>query len=363
MLWLLLLDGFKCADYGVLALDDLGPRSALAAVASVGIFLAIDRLLASMALLPQALRRATDMRVYPQYVPPDLLLVLWNVFTAMSIIVVASTARSALSIAFKTLHVIVEASMLIFVLWHHQLRGAAAVVGSSVVAVGLVVLLYSCEVSIGWAESAGLVLDSVNFLIHLAVARSQPDNTELRRTVYGLGLHAVYLALYLVVNDLHRFVDLHLSTPLRATLRVAGMVLNLMAVYVFVALERSRLLPPSGVMTIGEWKAGRRGSSRALWVTPADVALDDDHGGEMVSLHRPYETAYVVPYTMHVANAARIEASGVLHYYSCLCSWASSRRAVEMPPDDTLVTVLSARRRDVLGFLGSVVCGVVLWSM
>lgn len=361
MLWVLLLDGFSCADYGVLALDSVGGTSALAAATCVGVFLAFDRLLASISLLPLAWERTGEMRVHPTYVPPDVLILLWNVFTAMSIILVASTARSTLSIAFKTLHVAVEASMLIFVLWHHQLRGLAGAVASSVGVIGVMVLLYPCEVSIDWAETAGLVLDSVNFLIHLVVYRSQRDNAELRLTVRGLGLHAVYLVLYLVVNDLHRFVELHLSTPVRALLRVAGMLLNLVATYVFLHLERLRLLPPPGSMTVAEWRASGR-PGRALWVSPTEVLLEGAAEGQLVPLHRPYETAYAGASARPLLpHAARLVDDRVVTYV-CVWPWASVSLPT-LPTDGTRVTVRSALRRDVLGAIASVVAGLVVWSL
>lgn len=368
MLWLLTLNGFDCADYGILAIDGLAPRSPLHLIVSVGMFLAFDRLLATMSLLPLAVRRATRVRmqVFPQYDPPDVLLLLWNVFTALSIMLVASTARSQLSIVFKTLHVIVEACLLVSILWYHQMRGLAATAASAVLVVGFLVLVYPCDVSIQWAETAGLVLDSINFLTHLIVARGQPGNLDLRRTVRGLGLHAAYLVLYLVVNDLHRFVALEVPEGLRATLRVAGMVLNLAAVAVFVRLERSRLLPPAGVMSLAAWRTAHAGTPRALWTSPTDVCLEDAEDGELVALHRPHETAYhtdeAFPGWRRMANAARLVSGGVLSYVG-LCPYTLRTPPPTPKEAERQVYVRSFAVRDALGASVAVAVGFGAWLL
>ena len=49
----------------------------------------------------------------------------------------------------------------------HQLHRLASTVASSVLVIWFLVLVYPCGDSVDWAESAGLVLDSINFLAHL----------------------------------------------------------------------------------------------------------------------------------------------------------------------------------------------------
>lgn len=363
MLWVAPLDDFRCADYGLLALDRIGEHSGLGLVVAVGVFVAVDRLIASLALLPCAWRQTVGMRIYPQYVPPDVLVLLWNVFTALSIVMVATTARSAIAVAFKTLHVVVEASFLVWILWLHQLRGLATLATAAVGTIAMVVLLYGCEESIGWAEVGGLVLDSVNFVMHCFVLCRQPANRDLRRTTTGFGLHAVYLLLYLVINDLHRFVPLHLSDGVRATLRVLSMLLNLLAIQTFLSLERHRLLAPAGKMTLGEWNRTCGGASRALWTTSHSVLLGDD-AGEMVALHRPLETAYVEgahpPLSLPGQTARLVDGAVVVH------SWTGSRRvdAVHDVPEETvIVTVRSPFWRDAWGLVVALAAGVVLWTL
>lgn len=363
MLWVAPLDEFRCADYGLLALDRIGEHSFLGLLVAVGVFVAIDRLIASLALLPCARRRSVGMRIYPTYVPPDVLVLLWNVFTALSIILVATTARSTLAIAFKTMHIVVEASFLVWILWLHQLRGLATLATAAVGTITLVVLLYGCEESIGWAEIGGLVLDSVNFIMHCFVLCRQPANRELRLVTLGFGFHAAYLLLYLVINDLHRFVPLHLSDDVRATLRVLSMLLNLLAIQTFLRLERRRLLAPAGAMTLGEWNRTCGGAPRALWTSSQSVLLGDD-SGEMVALHRPLETAYVEgaqpPLSLPGETARLVEGEVVVH------SWTGRRRltlAVGSPDEAVLVTVRSPFWRDTWGIVVAVAAGTVLWVL
>lgn len=367
MLWLLLLDNLDCADPGVVALHNLGSRSFLAAVTSVGVFLSVDRLMVSASLLFRAWRTPTRFRVFPVYEPADKVLLLWNIFTCLSVIVVATTARSHLSVVFKTLHVIVEASLLGLVLWHHQLRRLASVVASSVVVIWFLVLVYPCGESVDWAESAGLVLDSVNFLAHLLVWARQPQNRDLRLTVRGLGLHAIYLVLYLVANDLDRFVDVRFDDTTKATLRVLGMTCNIAAVYVFVRLERARLLPPSGDMTLGEWKALGAEENRVLWNGGGVCLIENGDKGELVPLHEPHETAYVrdtspaCPWSF--PNATRpVDENGLLSY-CCIFPCAERERSALPPDDSTQVHIRSFAARDWTAAAVSVVCGLVLWAM
>ena len=302
------------------------------------------------------------MKMYPLYTPPDVLVLLWNAFTALSIIFVAVTARSTLAIAFKTLHVAVEASFLVSILWLTQMRALSALAAVAVFTILCVVLLYPCEVSIGWAEVGGLVLDSVNFVMHWAVLCRQPTNLDLRSTTQGFGLHAIYLLLYLVVNDMHRFVPLELSTNVRATLRVLSMLMNLAAIQVFLSLERRRLLAPSGRMTVGEWNATCAGTGRALWTSSRSVVLGDD-SGELVALHRPLETAYaddVVAPRFAMGETARVvDGEVVVH------TWTGQRRleASDPPASDAIVRVHSVGWRDAWVFWGSVVAGFVLWAL
>ena len=363
MLWIVNLDDFDCADFGLISIRNVGEHSLLGLVVCVGIFFSLDRLVASMSLLPRAFARSSAMRVYPQYVPPDTLVLLWNVFTALSIIFVASTSRSALAVAFKTLHVVVEASFLVSILWLYQLRGLAVLAASSVLTIAMVVLLYPCTVSIGWAEVGGLVLDSVNFAMHRYVLCHQPTNRDLRFATRGFGVHGVYLVLYLVVNDLHRFVPLHLSDDVRATLRVLSMLMNVVSIQIFLTLERRRLMAPPGAMTLETWNEACSGTGRALWVTSRDLVLSDASDGELVALHRPLETAYVDGVTRGTSSwtAGRVEDGQVV-----VRSWTGCETRLDMaaaPPVDVLVRVRSPAWRDALGGVLSIVGGLLLWYL
>lgn len=365
MLWPAALDDLTCADRGVVALDDMGDHSLLLLLVWIGVFLGADRLLASVPLLwrtPPALA----MRVYPTYAPPDRLLLLWNVFTSLSIVSVALTARSHLAIVLKTLHVGVEAALLCLILAHHQMQGAASAVASAVLTVTVLVLVYPCRVGVEWAETAGLGFDSVNFLVHWVVLCAQRDNADLRTTVRGLGLHALYLVTYLLVNDLHRFVPYDLPPTWRAVLRVVGMLLNVTAVYVFVALARRRLLPPAGAMTVRTWRAARKGTPRAVWRTPDAFTLEDADDEALVPLHRPHRTAYAFARPARqlfaVATAARL---GRASYLTHVLAFPWRRAAFDPAPldEDDVVFVPSYRTRDVAGAVAAAVLGAACWAL
>jgi hypothetical protein len=372
MLWpISSLDGLECADLGVLALNATPPDSLLFLAMWVGMFFAADRLVESLKLLPLVPRPALTLRVHPRYEPPLGVLLAWNVFTAMSVVSAVLTARSHLAIVFKTLHVASEAALFMLVLAAFQLRVFAASVLITTAFVAAIVVIYPCDVAIQWAELAGLLFDSLNFVLHLVVGARQRDNARLWATIRGLGMHAVYLALYLVVNDMKRLFGIEVPDDLKALLRVAGLLLNVWAVQVFLSLARATLLPPSGVMTLAEWRASQRKAPRALWKDSDALVLEDAADGALVPLHEPHRTAYAVVGRSIVAAArpgdlttsARVS-DDERHYdiYAYLFRVRQQQKESGAPEPER-VYVRSLAARDLVGTALSVVAGVVFWVL
>ena len=372
MLWPISLDGLECADLGVLALNNAtDPDSLLFLAMWVGMFFVADRLVESLKLLPLAPRPALTLRVHPRYEPPLGVLLAWNVFTAMSVVSAVLTARSHLAIAFKTLHVATEAALFVLILAAFQLRVFAASVLITTAFVAAIVVIYPCEVAIEWAELAGLLFDSLNFVFHLVVGAQQRDNAGLWATIRGLGMHAVYLALYLVVNDLKRLFGVEVPDDVKAILRVTGLLLNVWAVQVFLSLARATLLPPAGVMTLAEWRASQARTPRALWKDSDSLVLEDAADGALVPLHEPHRTAYAVVGRSIVAAArpcdlstsARVSDDGQHEIYAYLFRVRRQQKESAAAPEPERVYVRSLAARDFVGTALAVVAGVVFWVL
>ena len=281
------LDGVSCRDLGIQGLADMDPRSPLYWFVWVGVGLATERLLTTIPLLWRV-RDSWTMTVYPYYSPPYAVLALWNVFTALSIILVATTFRSSLSVVFKTAHVATEAYFLAFMLYRQRLRIAAATATVAALVVVGFVLSFSCIDTMTIAAVSGLVMDSTNVIVHIIVGFQQPSNTNLWRTIHGFAWHALYLLTYIGIQRWN------ISMAARAYLRVFGMLFNNIALYVFVHLLRRVSLPMPGTYRWSEWQQETRKHDLPCiaWRDFDTLVWDGAEEGELVSLHAPCEVAY-----------------------------------------------------------------------
>lgn len=355
----------ECSEAGVNALFRIPVTSPVMGVVCLGIFLALDRIMVSLTLLPQAWARSKT-ELYPIYTPPYWALLLWNVFTGMSIVTVAASARSHLSIIFKTFHVITESSILTQVLWKHRIYSLSTIVIFFVTTVGGLVFTYPCTVVVRWAERAGLVFDSINFVVHLFVARQQPTNRVLRRTLFGFFLHALYLCTYLIVNDLGRYIDgFVLDDVQAASVRTGGMLLNLWATDVFVRLCRDALLPPAGKMTLAEWRAARPSTQRVLCHGRSKFSIEGEEEDDLslVDLHRPRMTAYLQPppKLKYRHTARRLPGTTDLQFFVGPLALDTKPLHGQIPSDTTMVYVESFFKRDAFGAMVAGACALVLW--
>jgi len=302
-------DGDSCTDPGVDAVFRLGDRTFLLWVVWMGVAVSVERLVAALQLFCATRVRAAEwrsMRVFPRYVAPQGLALLWACFTSLSIVFVATAARGRLAVLFKMLHVATEAAFLVLILRAHRLHLAAALVVGATASVAGMVVASPCADTISVASFAGLVVDSSNFASHLIVGVRQCDNAPLWVLIAAFGWHALYLSTYLIVQ---RWTVPREYDAVLAGARIAGMLFNLVAIAFVVEGARRDLLPPAGtleeVTTLREWRAARVGLPRALWLSDRRVALedaggggggsdDDDPEGALVPLHEPHLTGYVV---------------------------------------------------------------------
>lgn len=281
------LDGVPCRDLGVQGLAVMDPQAPLYWVVWLGVCLATERLLATIPLFWRV-RTSWSMTVYPHYTPPYAVIALWNIFTALSIILVAVTFRSSIAVVFKTAHVATEAYFLAFVLYRQRLQIAAAISTVATVVIVGFVLSFSCVDTMTIAAVSGLVMDSTNVIVHIIVGLQQPSNTNLWRTIHGFAWHALYLLTYVGVQRWN------ISMSSRAYLRVFGMLFNNVALYVFVHLLRRVSLPMPGSYRWSEWRRETRKHDLPCiaWHDFETLAWDDAEEGELVALHAPCEVAY-----------------------------------------------------------------------
>lgn len=364
-----------CLDYGSSALFALGDESIAWAFVWVGTLLAMDRLGSNLQTAPRVLGHSGGtlhgrpprllMTVFPAYAVPYGLVLSWNVFTSLSIVLVATTARSMVAILFKTLHVLTEAAFLVQIMWAHNLRLAATVaVSAGAVVLGLA-LLFSCDYALAPAAYAGLVMDSTNIVAHIVLGLQQPDNAGLWSVIHGFGWHALYLTTFVVTT---RF---DLSDEANAVARILGMYFNLFAIHVFTRLLYRDAYPSTGAMSLAEWRRAHAGVGRALWQADGCVQLEDDDG-QLVPLHETQVTAYAADDaawrrwlvgTCSAVNAARRVGGRVRAYLWCfpLPAWARSPAAVAGEREGVLVP--PRWWTDVMRGGVALVVGIVAWRI
>ena len=364
------LDGVPCADPGVVAVANFPVYSFQIWVVWLGIVAAADRLVATLTMLPRL--SWNQVVVHPKYVPSLVLIALWNVFTAFSIIFVSTTMRSSLAVIFKASHVIVEALILVQLLLAHQMRTFAAVALVAILAIGGFVLSFPCTTTITTAAIGGLVLDTSNFIGHLIVGFQQPAEWFLWQSIFGFGLHARYLLMYVGVQRWN------ISLDAKGNMRIAGMLFNNLAIYVFLHLIRKAVLLKPGSYTLDEWKRARgpiqdATRPRVAWVGDESIVRVDREGGEqeLGLLHAPGETAYTANQMktrflnaacIGCCHAARPSTSSTWRVYSWCFPWLTISSAVTVA-SSTTVTVPSFFVRDCARFAIVLTVASILWRI
>lgn len=367
---LIVLDGDACADPGTIAVMDLDEGSFWLWVIWFGIASAVERTIATLAIgwrVPRSL-----LVVHPTYRPPLMLIVLWNIFTAFSIVLVATTMRSSWAVLFKAAHVATEGIILAMLLYAHRMQTATALAIIAILSVTGLVLSFPCATTITTAAISGLVLDSANFVAHVIVGLQQTDNVMLWTTIHGFGWHALYLLMYIGVQ---RF---NVSDHTRAVFRLFGMLCNNIAIYVFVHLLRRSVLPSATRYdSLENWKRARgwlgqdMTEARHVWVDENTVLrTDDGEGGETLALlHAPCETGYLERASairwanasaVGCCHAARRSTVG-LRVFSCFVPWSTISEAREDDVTGT-IRVASFFWQDVIRMLFVVVLATFLWA-
>lgn len=230
----------------------------------------------------------------PHFVLPLALTLAWAFFTALSVFMVAVTFRSNAAVLSKTVHVAVEASFLILLLATFGYTLLAALATTLVIVDLVMVLALPCADTIMLASMSGLVLDAANFLAYTWYGMSHPDDAVLWTLIGGLGWHALYLVTYVGVQR-WRF----LSDFARISMRMFGMLANLIADEFFLAAARHRLGLSRGalLLNVHRWKRVPFDPPRPVWTRDGlrlvgNVA--DDGQARVIPLYASNRTGYML---------------------------------------------------------------------
>lgn len=301
----------------------------------IGALIAIEQCLhAAVIALSVRHRRVRWWRfeVTPRFVLPIALTLLWAFFTALSIFMVAITFRSNAAVLAKTVHIAVEASFIILLASAFGYTFFAALATTLVVVDLVMVLALPCVDTIMLAATSGLVLDAVNFLAYTWYGVFRADEPTLWTLIGGLGCHALYLLTYVGVQRWG-----FLSDFMRISMRMVGMLANLVADEFFLSAARQRLdLFRGGWIDVRRWKNVRFDPPRPVWTKQGLRLLGDvidDGEPHIVTLHAPHRTGYMfVAASWRTLCALWPLASGAVEYtrkggvttlrYSFLCTFS-----------------------------------------
>ena len=348
-----------CPDLSIAQLSTLPNRHVHLLWAWLCVAIAVERTVDALSVVHTLRWRHLRLRAWPSYTPPSALLTAWNLLTSLSVFLVLVTERSALAVYLKSLHVCVEVACLAQILWQARYRLASLVLCCGATLLCFAVAQYDCAVTVGAAEWTGIVVDSCNLLLHVALWAQQRANRELPWVVGGFATHCLYLLVTLI-----SFQGVLLSAHMRLFARLTGASLNLVVADVFSIGVRAMQLPRAGRMTLREWRRERRGLARALW-TGGRYTLEDAGEAEFVSPYEPHVAAVAVGAApararlrrgLPFERARRVE--GGTRRYLLTVPFAT-HPAVAPPADDALVDVLPWCRLT-SGAVGLAV-GIVLW--
>ena len=297
------------------------------------------------------------MQTLPKFELPIALVLLWVLFTSLSIAMVGLTFRSAAAILVKTLHVATETLFLVSLLFAFGFPFVAASAIVFVVCVASMVITLPCQNMVGYAATGGLVLDSVNFLSLAWYGIASPDDVVLWTLIGGFGWHALYLLSYLVIKRWH------VGVITLVWVRIFGMVCNLIASEFL--LHAARLALPKvdvlgGWMTKAAWLCASEDQA-ILWAqgrpwlrdahppdkrkrnTPTDAATQ-------ITMHAPGSSAYAEADLWRAWRAFALPGVGLLRKRSArdaelaqavLCSPLGKPQLIEnarnAPVDDVYV--------------------------
>ena len=248
-----------CPDPGLESLRRVSPAadSWYQFLMWVGVALGFEQMAYALQFLLSRRWRWTVGAV-PKYDPPVGLLLLWSLFTAASIVLVATTWRANAAVVAKTAHVATECLILASLLRANGLPMLGGWALAWAVLVFFVVIGETCSDTMLLAAGSGILLDSINFLSHIVVALYEMDNWKVWIVVRGFGWHALYLCSYVGVQRWN------LSDDVRAGFRISGMIFNLLATEAFFELVHTFVSEKE--VEEGEWCSEEDGSrGKVFW--------------------------------------------------------------------------------------------------
>tara|TARA_B100001769_G_C21951987_1_gene512549 strand:+ start:165 stop:857 length:693 start_codon:yes stop_codon:yes gene_type:complete len=157
------------------------------------------------------------------------------------------------------------------------------------------VISLPCNVTVLTASISGIVLDSTNFISFVYLGLTKRKNKHLWTAIYAFGFHVLYLISFISVENLN------VSDEFRASLRLFGMVFNLIASEIFLRLVQDiEYESPKFRVRIEEWILKNKFVS--IWTEDSLIIKGyDGITTKTLNVFDPYTTAYTgfYPSTLH----------------------------------------------------------------
>ena len=271
----------------------------------IGLLIAAEQATHAVVLAVTARRplKIFNTRTKPYELPVGLALI-WVIFTALSIFLVAMTFRSNAAILAKSLHVAAEAGLLILISAAFGFHVFSGMVALLVIIVLLLVFTLNCEDTVAFAASSGLILDAANFLVYAWFGFSRPNDRILWLLIGGLGWHGMYLLTQLEVM---RWT--FLETIVKLWCRIFGLYFNLIAdEFVLSACRHALIDTRFGTLDLKEWVAAKDETDTTpycLWTSRGLRLLGPVPEGAdcRVYAFEPHRTAYTPAVFYYAVNA------------------------------------------------------------
>ena len=287
---------FTCPDPGILAYTRLDPDVQVVPrmVIWLGVLIALEQCTHAITLVMTWRRKIRfSIATTPEFVLPVGVALLWVVFTALSIVLVALTYRSNAAVLAKSLHVASEVTFLVLLCTAFGFYVFSSICIVALLIILMLVLTLPCSETITFAAVSGLVLDSINFLAYAWYGMTQPKDVLLWTLIAGFGWHVLYLLTYIGVVRWTSIAD-----AARVWMRVAGLVCNIIASELILhASKRFLGLTQGGMLTISAWRESFTGLDKPLCVWTTDGLrlvgpVPDDDASRTLAPYEPHRTGY-----------------------------------------------------------------------
>jgi len=277
-----------CPDRGLRSISNIDQSNFIVIIAWMAIFFSMEQAMHAILIFLHAKNRPKfSTRVNPFEFPTGIAL-LWVFFTAVSHVLVGFTWRSNAAVLTKALHVATEATFLVQLSIAFGYYGLSSAVLLIISIILIMVLTLPCSATVGFTSLSGIALDTTNFIAFLYLGCTKRDNKELWMAITAFGIHVLYLISLLFVQNYDNF-----SEEARGSVRIVGMIFNIIASEIFLQLVHLIEYDPddSFIVPTDEWIAKREVVS--IW-TQKGLIIKGYIGDRpmQINVFDPYVTGY-----------------------------------------------------------------------